>query len=309
MWQLIAMLCLLVLVTGCGKKVVKVGSTSDLYAQSGERVETYGQMRSPATVMKDGLVDGEKIQMGESTIHPTLLEFDSNPGSENNPALAADMFDGRVGDNSVVTSSSAPPQPEGSMADQGREVSMTDQGPNGSLKDEALMGDSLIDDSLDVVTMSLASTRSGDAAGLVDGIGGTDGFPGHRQSEDRLGKKNGANSRNLRDVHFDFDSWRLSEPARETLEVNAEWLKAHPHEHVTIEGHCDERGTQSYNYALGEKRAAMVQQYLSFLGVPLEQLYVASFGKDRPACLTMTADCFDQNRRAHFNASVNMVSK
>ena len=93
------------------------------------------------------------------------------------------------------------------------------------------------------------------------------------------------------------------------MEANAEWLKAHPHEHVTIEGHCDERGTQSYNYVLGEKRATMVQQYLVFLGVPLEQLQVASFGKDRPACRTMTTDCFEQNRRAHFKESVNMVSQ
>ncbi len=289
MWQLMALLCLVVLVTGCGKKVVKGVSTSDQYAQSENTVKTYGQMRSPATIMKDGLVDSEKMQMGESTINPTVRESDSNQ------ELASDTLVGNNADNSLLTAS---------LAGQGRDRSMVEQRADGSMKDESFK-----DGSLDVVTMSLSSTGSVDPAGLVNGVSEGDEFPGDRQSETRVPQKNVTNSRNLRDVHFDFDSWRLAGSARETLEVNAEWLKAHPHEHVTIEGHCDERGTQSYNYALGEKRAAMVKEYLSFLGVPLEQLYVASYGKDRPACLTMTADCFDQNRRAHFKASVNMVSK
>ena len=114
----------------------------------------------------------------------------------------------------------------------------------------------------------------------------------------------------LEDVFFDYDQYTIRRDAVSALEQNAKVLmKRYSKREILIEGHCDERGTQSYNYVLGEKRATMVQQYLVFLGVPLEQLQVASFGKDRPACRTMTTDCFEQNRRAHFKESVNMVSQ
>lgn len=116
-------------------------------------------------------------------------------------------------------------------------------------------------------------------------------------------------SHGLQDVYFAFNSWRLSEKARRALEANAEWLKSHPHERLTIEGHCDERGTRAYNYVLGEKRAAMVKQYLSVLGVPSYQMMVASFGKDRPTCHVFSEKCFQVNRRAHFASDVNVAAR
>ena len=116
-------------------------------------------------------------------------------------------------------------------------------------------------------------------------------------------------SKGLRDIFFQFDSWRLTEEARRNLEANAEWLKAYPHERINIEGHCDERGTQAYNYVLGEKRATMVQQYLGFLGVPQHQLIVTSFGKDKPECHTFSEQCFQKNRRAHFGSDLNVASQ
>lgn len=114
-------------------------------------------------------------------------------------------------------------------------------------------------------------------------------------------------SKGLRDIYFQFDSWRLTEDARRTLEANAQWLKAHPHERIMIEGHCDERGTQAYNYVLGEKRATMVHQYLGFLGVDHRQLVVTSFGKDKPKCHSFSEACFQENRRAHFGSDMNMA--
>ena len=116
-------------------------------------------------------------------------------------------------------------------------------------------------------------------------------------------------SNGLQDIYFEFDSWRLTEKSRRVLESNAEWLKAHPHERLTIEGHCDERGTQAYNYVLGEKRATMVKQYLGFLGVSHSKLLVTSFGKDKPKCHTHSENCFQQNRRAHFDSDLNLASK
>ncbi len=115
--------------------------------------------------------------------------------------------------------------------------------------------------------------------------------------------------RGLGDVYFAYDSWRLSEKAHHVLASNAEWLKAHPHTRITIEGHCDERGTRAYNYILGGRRAEKVKQYLLLLGVPASQMAVVSFGKDRPICRVFTANCFRSNRRAHFTMDVNLASR
>ncbi len=113
----------------------------------------------------------------------------------------------------------------------------------------------------------------------------------------------------LRDVFFAYDSWRLSEQSHRILEANAKWLKAHPHARVTIEGHCDERGTRAYNYVLGDRRAEMTKQYLFHLGVPAHQLIVISYGKDQPLCHVFSKACFKSNRRAHFSMDVNMASR
>ena len=112
----------------------------------------------------------------------------------------------------------------------------------------------------------------------------------------------------LEDVHFDFNSIELSERAKTTLMANAEWLKAHPDAAVTIEGHCDDRGTSSYNYVLGEKRAIRTKNYLASLGVSDERLQIMSFGKDNPACRDQTEPCYQKNRRAHLVLGITVAS-
>ncbi len=112
----------------------------------------------------------------------------------------------------------------------------------------------------------------------------------------------------LKDIFFAYDSWQLSRQSHEILESNAKWLKAHPHARITIEGHCDQRGTQAYNYILGQRRAETAQWYLSQLGVPSHQMTVVSFGKDQLLCYVFSASCFQSNRRAHFSREVNTVS-
>jgi len=112
----------------------------------------------------------------------------------------------------------------------------------------------------------------------------------------------------LEDVHFDFNSIQLSERAKTILMANAEWLKAHPDAAVTIEGHCDERGTSSYNYVLGEKRAIRTKNYLTSLGVSDERLQIMSYGKDNPACWDPTEPCYQKNRRAHLVLGITVAS-
>jgi peptidoglycan-associated lipoprotein len=104
----------------------------------------------------------------------------------------------------------------------------------------------------------------------------------------------------LADIHFELDSAALSDEARSTLEKHALWLQGQRSAHVTIEGHCDERGTVEYNLALGEQRARATRDYLVSLGVATDRLKIVSFGKERPLAMGSDESAWAQNRRAHF---------
>ncbi len=101
------------------------------------------------------------------------------------------------------------------------------------------------------------------------------------------------------DVYFQYDEASLSEETREKLARNAELLRSQAQFMVTIEGHADERGTNEYNLALGERRANAVRDYLTSLGVDGGRLRTLSYGEERPVCTTDDESCLSQNRRAH----------
>jgi peptidoglycan-associated lipoprotein len=98
-------------------------------------------------------------------------------------------------------------------------------------------------------------------------------------------------------VFFAYDSSEITDEARSTLSKQAKWLMRHPRERVTIEGHCDERGTREYNLALGERRANAVKNYLIALGVPASRMTTISYGKERPAVAGDGDSVWSQNRR------------
>jgi peptidoglycan-associated lipoprotein len=104
----------------------------------------------------------------------------------------------------------------------------------------------------------------------------------------------------LKDVYFGFDRDDLDTAARETLRANADWLYNNPSATVQIEGHCDERGTNEYNLALGVRRAGGSKDYLVNLGVSADRLSTISYGKEIPACKESTEECWAKNRRARF---------
>lgn len=104
----------------------------------------------------------------------------------------------------------------------------------------------------------------------------------------------------LEKIYFDFDSPTLSKDARETLARNAEVMRKDPGLRVQIEGHCDERGSDEYNLALGDKRARAALQYLSALGIPADRLSAISFGKEKPANPEHTEAGWRENRRDEF---------
>jgi peptidoglycan-associated lipoprotein len=105
--------------------------------------------------------------------------------------------------------------------------------------------------------------------------------------------------RPLGDALFDFDQWVIRDDARATLQANAAWLGRWTSTRITIEGHCDARGTSEYNMALGERRANAVKEYLMSLGVAADRLFVVSKGEESPACFDEHESCWQQNRRGH----------
>jgi peptidoglycan-associated lipoprotein len=107
----------------------------------------------------------------------------------------------------------------------------------------------------------------------------------------------------LKEVFFDLDRAEIREQDRPTLAQNADALKRFDFLLITVEGHCDERGTVEYNLALGERRAKAAHDYLVSLGVPSERLKTVSYGKEVPACAQSGEECWQRNRRAHFTVT------
>jgi peptidoglycan-associated lipoprotein len=99
-------------------------------------------------------------------------------------------------------------------------------------------------------------------------------------------------------VHFDYDRYDVREEDRTTLQRQAQWLQKYPQVRVTVEGHCDERGTREYNLALGARRANAVKEYLVSLGVSSGRVQTISYGKERPICTDSSEACYAQNRRS-----------
>jgi peptidoglycan-associated lipoprotein len=107
-------------------------------------------------------------------------------------------------------------------------------------------------------------------------------------------------TKEVRDAYFDFNKADIRSDARTALGKTAEYLRNYPAERVTIEGHCDERGSTEYNLALGDRRASAAKQYLVSLGISADRINTVSFGKEKPFCMQTTEDCYQQNRRGHF---------
>src|ERR1700758_2647259 len=129
----------------------------------------------------------------------------------------------------------------------------------------------------------------GPGAGGPGGIGSRNALPGSQQDlEASAGDR----------IFFSFDRSDISPEARETLARQADWLRRYPNVTVTIEGHCDERGTREYNLALGERRAQAAKNVLVALGIPASRISTISYGKERPAVVGSTEEAYAQNRRA-----------
>lgn len=104
----------------------------------------------------------------------------------------------------------------------------------------------------------------------------------------------------LKDIHFDFDKYDIRPGDGKILDEHAKWLKANSNYVILIEGHADERGTNEYNLALGERRAKSAMNYLIAQGVQAKRVTIISYGEEGPLCAEKNEECWAKNRRAHF---------
>ena len=104
----------------------------------------------------------------------------------------------------------------------------------------------------------------------------------------------------LKPIYFDFDKYDIRPGDAKVLDANAQWLKSNSEQLVLIEGHCDERGTNEYNLALGERRAKSTMNYLVSQGVQASRITIISYGEERPVCTQHNEECWSKNRRAQF---------
>jgi peptidoglycan-associated lipoprotein len=102
------------------------------------------------------------------------------------------------------------------------------------------------------------------------------------------------------DIYFDFDKDSIRGDSKTALKTLTDWLLRNPEAAILIEGHCDERGTNEYNLALGERRAKSARKYLIGMGVAGERLHTISYGAERPLCTEHSNACWKKNRRVHF---------
>ncbi|MEW6584881.1 MAG: peptidoglycan-associated lipoprotein Pal [Nitrospirota bacterium] len=102
------------------------------------------------------------------------------------------------------------------------------------------------------------------------------------------------------DVYFDYDKYDVRDDAKPILQKVASWLLKNTKAKLSVEGHCDERGTNEYNLALGDRRAKAVRDYLIALGVGSGRIEMVSYGEEKPACAEQTESCWAKNRRSHF---------
>ncbi len=109
----------------------------------------------------------------------------------------------------------------------------------------------------------------------------------------------------MKDIHFDFDRYVIKTDDKPILKIVAEALRKNSTLKVTIEGNCDDRGTNEYNLALGDRRATSAKEYLLSLGIESGRMDTVSYGEEKPLCTENTESCWAKNRRDHFDLGAN----
>lgn len=142
-----------------------------------------------------------------------------------------------------------------------------------------------------------------DAEPFLGGSGGSGSGGSGFGSMDEARRQDFKSTDNLKDIYFRFDQYDLDDQSRDTLRQNARYLQANSGAMIEIQGHCDERGTNNYNIALGERRSHSTKMYLVSQGISARRIHTISYGEERPFCFDSSDACWLKNRRAHFRIS------
>jgi len=147
-----------------------------------------------------------------------------------------------------------------------------------------------------------AGAGAGSGAGAANALGSSDlGASQSSLKRFQQGTLGGSEAKSpLADIHFDYDDYTVRSQDGAILQANARWLDKRPALHIQVEGHCDERGSEEYNIALGARRAQAARSYLITLGVGSSRISTISYGKELPLCVEHDEGCWSKNRRAHF---------
>ncbi len=149
------------------------------------------------------------------------------------------------------------------------------------------------------VLVGCAGNKKTDPNAVAPGAGGTpDGGPMVETFNPSGSDSNGIDG--LHTINFEFDRAAITSNARELLNKNADWIKKNNGSVVQIEGHCDEKGSVEYNFALGERRAKVTKDYLVNLGIDGNRLKIISYGKEKPLDRGDSEASYTKNRRANF---------
>ena len=259
--------------------LVGTGCTKSIQANSGSKSFEPGAKRDVASAQKTAVPTRISKQSSPSDAIPNAVPNAALSAAPNStPDTASSMASGATPNAASLRESpvSEPATPIPSL-------SMLDSGPsplNAKRSDEERIPGELL----------VAKTEPSDTS--------------RRQVEEIQREHLATAAAGLEDVFFGYDSWQISNEGKQTLMLDAEWIKANPGQKVTIEGHCDERGTLAYNLVLGEKRARSVQKYLVELGIDPNRLTVVSYGKERPFCKDREEGCHQKNRRGHIAVRV-----
>jgi peptidoglycan-associated lipoprotein len=156
---------------------------------------------------------------------------------------------------------------------------------------------------LGITGCQTTTTKKSETSVTAAGVEGTGPVPEEKEPSVRNSLLE-SNS-NLQTVHFDYDSSKLSTEALTILAKNAGWLREHDQVIVQVSGHCDQRGTDSYNLALGERRAKAVRDYYGRLGIHGRRVATISYGHEKLTCREENEACWEQNRRAETLTAVS----
>jgi len=148
-------------------------------------------------------------------------------------------------------------------------------------------------------TYTLTATGSGGTATATARVTVTSAPPPPAPAQPSAVTEETLFEQNIKDAYFDYNKSDIRPDAQQALTADADFLKSHPSMNFTIEGHCDQRGSEEYNLGLGDRRASAAKTFLVNLGISASRITTISYGKDRPFCTESDEACYQKNRRAH----------